>query len=68
MNRRRKPSKPKNEWVERCETEQVLKKSSTNYTWDVSPGASDPYASNTMHETHNVLNGMHEIQSMECMH
>ena len=32
-----------NELVERSEIEQVLRKLSTNYTWDVSPGASGPY-------------------------
>ena len=31
-----------NEWVEMCETEQVLRKASTNFQWDVRPGASDP--------------------------
>jgi hypothetical protein len=33
----------KNEWVDRCETEQFLSKSFTNFTWDVCPGASGPY-------------------------
>ena len=32
-----------NEWVERCETEHFLRKSSTNYTLSSSPGASVPY-------------------------
>jgi hypothetical protein len=28
-----------NKWVERCETEEVLRKSSANFQWDGSPGA-----------------------------
>ena len=32
-----------NEWVERCETEQVLRKTSTNFQLDVSPRATGPY-------------------------
>ena len=44
MNRNHpQPKRVINEWVERCETEQVLRKSSTNFQWDVSPGASGPY-------------------------
>ena len=37
------PKRDINEWVERCGTEEVLRKSSTNFQWDVSPGASGPY-------------------------
>ena len=33
------PKRVINEWVESCQTEQGLRKSSTNYTCDVSPGA-----------------------------
>ena len=29
--------------VERCETGKFLRKSFTNFTWDVCPGASGPY-------------------------
>jgi hypothetical protein len=37
------PKRVINELVKRCGTNQVLRKSSANYTWDVSPGASGPY-------------------------
>ena len=37
------PKRVINEWVQRCETEQVLRKSSTNVQWDVRPGASGTY-------------------------
>ena len=52
-----------------------MKKSSTNYTWDVSPGASDPNASNTMHETQcikrnawNAMHGMYALNANNTMH
>ena len=51
MNKRIKPSPAQtviNEWVERCETEQVLRKSYANFQWNVSPGASGPYENSHM--------------------
>ena len=43
IEERNQPKRFINEWVQRCETEHVLRKSSNKFQWDERPGASEAY-------------------------